>query len=71
MPAITENTIPNTITGPAILNIFARMPKMKPSACVNLGAIIISSWSLTCYGFISLIKARTAVEAARKSNIQY
>ena len=48
--------MPYTITGPAMVNIFAPTPRMKPSACVNLGPIelpneyfqLLLRWS---YGF--------------------
>ena len=36
-PYTTLATVPYTITGPAILNIFAPRPKTKPSAAVNIG----------------------------------
>ena len=38
-PYITAAVVPNTITGPAILNIFAPTPRIKPSAAVNIGPI--------------------------------
>ena len=38
-PYTTLALTPYTITGPAMVNIFAPTPKMKPSACVKLGPI--------------------------------
>ena len=29
--------VPKTMTGPAIMNILAAVPVMKPSACVKIG----------------------------------
>ena len=34
---------PYTITGPAIVNIFAPTPKMKPSAAVNIGHTLLQN----------------------------
>ena len=68
-PYTTLALTPYTITGPAIWEIWAPTPRMKPSACVNLGPISVSSWISTCYGFISLIKAGAAVKATGKGDI--
>ena len=37
MPYTTDADTPYTITGPAIVNIFAPTSRMKPSAAVNIG----------------------------------
>lgn len=36
-PQTTEAAIPYTITDPAMVNILAPTPRMKPSACGQLG----------------------------------
>ena len=36
-PYTTPAAMPQTITGPAMVNIFAPTPKIKPSAAVNIG----------------------------------
>ena len=36
-PYTTLAAVPNTITGPAMRNIFAAMPVIRPSACVKIG----------------------------------
>ena len=38
-PYTTLAAVPNTITGPAIRNILAAMPVIRPSACVKIGHI--------------------------------
>ena len=35
---------PYTITGPAMVNIFAPTPRMKPSAAVNIGHSILQKY---------------------------
>ena len=37
IPYTTLAEIPYTITGPAMVNIFAPTPNMNPSAAVNIG----------------------------------
>ncbi len=44
-PYTTLAAVPNTITGPAIRNILAAMPVIRPSACVKLGPIIFLLFS--------------------------
>lgn len=44
-PYTTLAAVPNTITGPAIRNILAAMPVIRPSACVKIGHIIFLLFS--------------------------
>lgn len=44
-PYTTLAAVPNTITGPAIRNILAAMPVIRPSACVKIGHIFFLLFS--------------------------
>lgn len=52
-PYTTLAAVPNTITGPAIRNILAAMPVIRPSACVKIGHInflLFSSFTIQSNG---------------------
>ena len=50
-PYTTLASVPNTITGPAMTNIFAAMPVMMPSACVKIGTREIFALFYWVFGF--------------------
>jgi len=48
---MTDADTPYTITGPAMVNIFAATPKIKPSAAVNIGRS-----KMICTNFVTIVK---------------
>ena len=50
-PYTTLAAVPNTITGPATVNIFTAVPVTTPSACVKIGTREIFALFYWVFGF--------------------
>jgi len=54
--------MPYTITGPAMVNIFAPTPRMKRSACVNLGRSVFFETGKIISNRIKILQANSGKE---------